>query len=192
MTLFRLAGHCRLEHRPHAAVVPERRVRDPAYRASAHHVGRPVEHGSLSVVGARLGLLEPQPGRTRRSAHAIIAATTNTTSVVTPATCLALMLNLLCWPPHSLSLGDSRRARAAALPTPRFGKNHGRTGSNSRLNVHRPHPRVSSFIRFSLLCSVFRLMPRISAARVLLSRVCSSVSRSAGARPRRPSCRARA
>ena len=35
----------------------------------------------------------------------------------------------------------------------------------------------SSFMRLSLLWSVFRLMPRISAARVLLPRVCSSVSR---------------
>src|ERR1017187_5444791 len=37
----------------------------------------------------------------------------------------------------------------------------------------RPYPPYS----FSLLCSVFKLMPRISAARVLLLRVCSSVLR---------------
>jgi hypothetical protein len=52
-----------------------------------------------------------------------------------------------------------------------------RRGSCAR----RPRPpdpparRTVRSARFSLLCSVFRLMPRISAARVLLSRVCSSV-----------------
>ena len=45
----------------------------------------------------------------------------------------------------------------------------------STLSLFRRLPRPRSL--FNLLCSVFRLMPRISAARVLLSRVCSSVIR---------------
>ena len=71
-----------------------------------------------------------------------------TTSVVTPATCFALIDTCV-----SASADVSRDRRLT-------------------LRVRIP----SSFIRFSLLCSVFRLMPRISAARVLLFRVCSSVS----------------
>src|SRR3954467_9982054 len=58
-------------------------------------------------------------------------------------------------------------------------------GTDAQSHTRRYCDTTSSFFRpgirprslFSLLCSVFRLIPRISAARVLLSRVCSSVIR---------------
>ena len=55
-----------------------------------------------------------------------------------------------------------RRARAHVHEAPRLQE------------LHRT--QISCFIRFSLLCSVFKLMPSISAARVLLLPAASSVA----------------
>ena len=74
---------------------------------------------------------------------------------------------------------DNRRDAEDLLPLipSRIG-----TGADSGLRELLAALVLSSFVffgrslsLFNLLCSVFRLMPRISAARVLLSRVCSSV-----------------
>ena len=121
---------------------------------------------------------------TRRRA---LSTTTNTPTVaVTPAICLARMPRRTMTTVRSVSgqgLRPSGRGeppgrrsdrRQADLPVPRIEARGGSACDGLRL-LRFPGTRPRS--RLSLLCSVFRLMPRISAARVLLSRVCSSVIR---------------
>src|SRR4029453_6199743 len=97
----------------------------------------------------------------------LIAVTTAPTSAVTPRTCFARMDRAMGGRLYSGGKGEGGGAGPAEE-----GGGGQLPAASGVLRSYDDMP-LRSPSRFNLLCSVFRLMPRISAARVLLSRGCS-------------------
>ncbi len=108
-----LVGHRRFQQRPQAAILLQRAVR--IGRPAADHANRLLQHGVLSCA-ARDAVSSMRTRVSDAICTAVIPATTSTTSVVTPATCLAFIDTEWLQAPDSRLRAPGSRLQAPRLP----------------------------------------------------------------------------